>query len=123
MKPMLIVKLGSTMPSLAATHGDFEDWIEARLCLRPGQVAVVNPQLAALPEPRLFSGVILTGSHSMVTDHEAWSEQTARWIPAVMEASIPLLGICYGHQVIGYALGVLRWFAGIRGGDLAGPPR
>jgi len=93
------------------------------LCLRPGQVAVVNPQLAALPEPRLFSGVILTGSHSMVTDHEAWSEQTARWIPAVMEASIPLLGICYGHQVIGYALGVLRWFAGIRGGDLAGPPR
>lgn len=30
MKPILIVKLGSTMPSLAATHGDFEDWIEAR---------------------------------------------------------------------------------------------
>lgn len=105
MKPMLIVKLGSTMPSLAQARGDFEDWIEARLSLRPGQVAVVDPQVDRLPEPRLFSGVILTGSHSMVTDHEAWSERTATWIPKVIEASTPLLGICYGHQLIAYALG------------------
>ena len=105
MKPILIVKLGSTLPSLAESHGDFEDWIEARLCLPPGHVAVVDPQRAPLPEPRHFSGVILTGSHSMVTDHEPWSERTAEWIPAVMEAGTPLLGICYGHQLIAYALG------------------
>lgn len=105
MKPALIVKLGSTMPSLAQTHGDFEDWIEARLPLRPGQVAVFEPQVASLPDPRLFSGVILTGSHAMVTDHEEWSERTASWIPTVMEAGTPLLGICYGHQLIAYALG------------------
>ena len=86
MKPILIVKLGSTIPSLAQSHGDFEDWIEARLCLPAGQVAVVDPQRAPLPEPRHFSGVILTGSHSMVTDHEPWSERTAGWIPTVMEA-------------------------------------
>jgi GMP synthase (glutamine-hydrolysing) len=105
MKPILIVKLGSTLPSLAQSHGDFEDWIEARLCLRRRQVAVVDPQRAPLPEPRHFSGVILTGSHSMVTDHEPWSERTAGWIPTVMEAQTPLLGICYGHQLIAYALG------------------
>jgi GMP synthase (glutamine-hydrolysing) len=105
MKPILIVKLGSTIPTLAQSHGDFEDWIEARLCLPPGQVAVVDPQRAPLPEPRHFSGVILTGSHSMVTDHEPWSERTAGWIPTVMKAQTPLLGICYGHQLIAYALG------------------
>jgi len=41
----------------------------------------------------------------MVTDHAEWSERTASWIPTVMEASTPLLGICYGHQLIAYALG------------------
>lgn len=105
MKPVLIAKLGSTLPSLAQSHGDFEDWIATRLRLLRGQVAVVDPHVAPLPEPRLFSGVILTGSHSMVTEHEAWSERTARWIPTVMDASTPLLGICYGHQLIACALG------------------
>jgi GMP synthase (glutamine-hydrolysing) len=105
MKPILIVKLGSTIPSLAESHGDFEDWIEARLRLAPGHVAVIDPQRAPLPEPRHFSGVILTGSHSMVTDHEPWSERTAGWIRTVMETQTPLLGICYGDELIAYALG------------------
>jgi GMP synthase (glutamine-hydrolysing) len=41
----------------------------------------------------------------MVTEHAAWSERTAAWIPTVMDANKPLLGICYGHQLIAYALG------------------
>jgi GMP synthase (glutamine-hydrolysing) len=105
MQSLLIVKLGSTEPALAESHGDFEDWIAARLGVDPGRIAVVDPQRASLPDPRRFAGVILTGSHSMVTDHEEWSERTADWIPAVMDAGTPLLGICYGHQLIAHALG------------------
>jgi len=105
MKPILVVKLGATTPSLAQQQGDFEDWITARLGWVPVPVAVADPRRASLPDPQQFSGVVLTGSHTMVTDHEAWSERTAEWIPAVMAAGIPLLGICYGHQLIAYALG------------------
>jgi GMP synthase (glutamine-hydrolysing) len=105
MKPLLILKLGSTTPALAQSHGDMEDWIEARLHLLPGQVSVVDPHVEPLPDPQRYSGVILTGSHSMVTDREDWSERTARWILSVMEREIPLLGICYGHQLIAYARG------------------
>lgn len=105
MKPILIVKLGSTLPSLAPSRGDFEDWIGTRLDVPRERVTVLDPKQDPLPEPWRFSGVILTGSHSMVTDHETWSERTAKWIPSVMEAQTPLLGICYGHQLIAYALG------------------
>jgi GMP synthase (glutamine-hydrolysing) len=103
--PILLLKLGSTFPTLARKHGDFEHWIAQRLGRGSGQIVVIDPRQTALPAPEHFSAVILTGSHSMVTDREAWSEQTARWIPSVIEHNKPLLGICYGHQLVAHALG------------------
>ncbi len=58
-----------------------------------------------LPGPRNLSGVIVTGSHAMVTDQENWSEYTAAWLQKVIETETPLLGICYGHQLLAHALG------------------
>jgi GMP synthase (glutamine-hydrolysing) len=105
MKPVLIVKLGATFPDLARSHGDFEDWIARRLGPDVGQVTVHDPCTAELPDPAGFSGVILTGSHAMVTEHRDWSQRTAAWIPAVIRSATPLLGICYGHQLVAHALG------------------
>jgi GMP synthase (glutamine-hydrolysing) len=58
-----------------------------------------------LPEPDRFSGIIVTGSHALVTDHHPWSEQTAEWMVRAVERQIPMLGICYGHQLLAYAMG------------------
>jgi GMP synthase (glutamine-hydrolysing) len=41
----------------------------------------------------------------MVTERAAWSERTADWLRTVIAAERPLLGICYGHQLIAHALG------------------
>lgn len=106
MKDILILKLGSTLPELARLQGDFDDWIRARLNQKP-ETATVIDALAELrfPDPRRFAGIILTGSHSMVTNREPWSERVAAWIPGVVSAETPLLGICYGHQLLAYAMG------------------
>ena len=41
----------------------------------------------------------------MVSHREDWSEEAARWLLIAMEASMPILGVCYGHQLLAHALG------------------
>ena len=106
MKPIVIIKTGETMAWLRERCGDFEDWIAAGLGAAGRNAAVVAPYRGEeLPAPENFSGVIITGSHAMVTDREAWSERTAAWIPGVVAAETPFLGICYGHQLLAHAMG------------------
>ena len=106
MKKILILKIGSTFAGLAIHRGDFENWIMDRSGLAPDLFEVVDACCGrSLPDPVDFAGVVLTGSHDMVTDRRPWSEATAAWIPTVMKQKVPLLGICYGHQLIAHALG------------------
>ncbi len=106
MHQLLVIKTGTTLPSLLAKQGDFEDWIIAGLSVPPDRAAVVDVQCgAALPAPNDVAGVVITGSHAMVTDHEPWSERTAAWLCKAVEQHTPVLGICYGHQLLAYALG------------------
>jgi GMP synthase (glutamine-hydrolysing) len=105
-KPILIIKMGETLPHLYKQRGDFEDWIMAPLEKTRTGFTIVAPYKENLPsDPTDFSGVIITGSHSMVTAKEDWSEQTAAWISRVIESGVPLLGICYGHQLLAQAMG------------------
>jgi GMP synthase (glutamine-hydrolysing) len=106
MKKFLIVKMGETLTHLAQRRGDFEDWIIASLKIDPNSIRVVRAYDGnLLPNPAQLSGVVITGSHAMVTDSEKWSQLTASWIPLVIHAQIPMLGICYGHQIMALALG------------------
>jgi len=106
MKPILILKMGPTIPHLARRRGEFDDWIAAPIKEQGMSVTVVAPYTGdKLPRPESYTGVVISGSHAFVTDMEPWSKKVAKWIPDVIAAEIPLLGICYGHQLMALALG------------------
>ncbi|WP_182003461.1 glutamine amidotransferase [Acinetobacter lactucae] len=105
-RQMLIVKLGATFPELSKNLGDFEDWIGDAIKNLDYSINVLYAQDSPrLFEPSSYIGVILTGSSSMVTDQEEWSERLKPWLIKCMEQQIPILGICYGHQLLAETFG------------------
>jgi len=106
MKKLIIIKAGSSFADTVAKYGDFDDMIFRGLGLARDTIQVVSAyQGDSLPDPSACCGVIITGAHCMVTENRPWSIAIESWIPKLIEEKVPLLGICYGHQLIGRAMG------------------
>jgi GMP synthase (glutamine-hydrolysing) len=105
-RPLLIVKTGTTLAEVRERRGDYERWIAdgMRLERTPIEIAAVH-EGDALPHPDRIAGVVITGSSAYVSEREGWSERTATWLPGAVLAGLPILGICYGHQLLAHALG------------------
>ena len=87
-------------------HRTFPHWIRVAAGLRADEAVAVNVQAGdPLPTREGFAGVIVTGSGAMVTDRAGWSEASAQWLRDAAHGGLPLLGICYGHQLLAHALG------------------
>lgn len=52
-----------------------------------------------------YRRVVLTGSEASVLDEKPWIDMQMDLIRELVEKEIPLLGICFGHQLIARALG------------------
>ena len=106
MKKLLIIKAGSTFTETARKYGDFEDMTRRGSGLKQELVEVVDAvRSGQLPAPDNCCGAIITGAHCMVTDNLHWSLALEAWIRSIVAAAVPLLGICYGHQLLGRAMG------------------
>ncbi len=106
MKRIVIVKTGGKIPSLADVAGDYEDWITGGLGDVESPITVVDVEgHQHLPVISEVAAIVITGSAAMVTERIGWMEQSASWIRQAVAQSVPLLGICFGHQLLAYALG------------------
>lgn len=87
-------------------HGSFPHWIRTAAGLARGELDVVDVHSgAAPPAPGDYAGVLVTGSGSMVSDREPWSERAADWLRDAVHDGAQVFGICYGHQLLAHALG------------------
>ena len=106
MKPLYIIKTGSTFPDTLKHYGDFDQWILAAMGPEGRGTLVADAQNEApLPEPERCAGIIITGSHSMVTDTAPWQVRLEEWVKRILAAGVPVFGLCYGHQLLARAAG------------------
>jgi len=103
----LILVAGDTIPAIAERRGGFSHWIEERTGNAwSGDWATHDLRAdAPLPSPRDADAFVITGSSSSVTEHAPWMRRAEGLIREIAEADTPLLGLCFGHQLIAEALG------------------
>ena len=71
-----------------------------------GEIEVIPmDEGAGYPAVDGIDGVIIMGSASMVSDGAEWIETTSVWLRALAAAQIPILGVCFGHQLLAHAFG------------------
>jgi GMP synthase-like glutamine amidotransferase len=52
----------------------------------------------------LYSHVLLTGSEASILEREEWVDAEVEVVHKAIEEGIPILGSCYGHQLLAFAL-------------------
>ncbi len=52
-----------------------------------------------------FTHLILTGSEASILERESWAEHEIGMVREALELGLPILGSCYGHQLLAVAAG------------------
>ena len=105
MAKLLLLQVGHTFEHLARARGDYDLWFRDGLGVGDDLEVVKASDGEHLPGHYAYRGVVVTGSAAMVTHREPWSEATSAYLLELLRQNVPVLGVCYGHQLLADALG------------------
>jgi len=79
--------------------GDFRRYLDGTVVVRRAPEEDLPPSFAG------FSHIILSGSKTSILDSSPWVRRLMDFVRDAAQAGIPMLGVCYGHQIIARAHG------------------
>ncbi len=98
---LVVVQTGTTQ-----LHGDYPRWFERALGM---ELAVVRAHAGEALSPALDRlhprGIIVSGSPLSVTEEAPWMLQLGEDLLRVGARGTPVLGVCFGHQLLARAAG------------------
>jgi GMP synthase (glutamine-hydrolysing) len=107
MTPVGIIETGRPSQKITAQHGDFADMVIQYLAdqrqLRFSVFSVLNGK--PLPPVDACQSWVLTGSSHAVYDKLSWIIPFENFLRTAAERLVPVLGICFGHQLMAQAYG------------------
>jgi GMP synthase-like glutamine amidotransferase len=103
-----ILETGEVADELRREHGDYPSMFQRLLGsvdpeLEFAVYHVTEGQLPAAADE--CDGWLVTGSRHGVYDPLPWIEPLKRFLKGAYQADVPIVGICFGHQILAEALG------------------
>lgn len=102
-----ILEAGRLSEPMAARFGDYPALFHQMLGAHIAGASFLNVPVVdgVIPSPGDADAWLVTGSKHGVRDELAWMEPLMAFLRDCMSQQVPLVGVCFGHQILAEAMG------------------
>lgn len=125
-----LLQCGNVESALQPTYGDYPALYADLLVDQPVELVTYDVQNHAPPtDPRACDGWLISGSAHSAYDPFPWIEPTEAFVRRIVDTEVPLVAVCFGHQLLAQAMGgavehcAAGWGVGAHSYHLVGEPR